>query len=105
MSGGIHEVIELEDELARLRSIVLKPKRIEWKLCKSGTMFGCFKPRTWVKAEIVFHVREESNGYWSYKIKPFNIFQTDFHDRESAQAACQSAFEAWVIQFMETEKD
>ena len=92
---------EANAEITRLRALAVRPKRIEWKLCKSGTMFGCFKPRTWVKAEIVFHVREEINGYWSYKIRPFNIFQTDFHTREAAMESCQSAFDAWIGQFME----
>ncbi len=101
IGNGAVNIKEMEAEIARLRALVLRPKRIEWKLCQSGTMLGTFSGRRYDNSEIVFYVCEEPNGYWSYKIKPINISATDFHTRESAQESCQSALEAWVWQFVE----
>lgn len=90
-----------QSEITRLRSLVLKPKRIEWGKIVGGVMFGTLSGISYYKAQTVFYVYVESNGCWSYKIKPINISATDFHSPESAQAACQAALEAHVMQFTE----
>jgi hypothetical protein len=90
---------KLNAEIDRLRSIVLKPKRIEW-VQEDDTLWGLidndelFKILTFKSKSIAFRVNARS-------VKDWLEFDEYFETVESAKAACQSALDTWVMQFME----
>lgn len=100
MNDFSEELEKAQAELTRLRSLVLRPKRIEWRL-EDNEWIGCIKGDD----EFVVHPdadNEDKFRCYSIIAEAYDKLEySEFDTAEEAKAACQSAFDAWIGQFME----
>lgn len=75
----------------------MKPKRIEWVDGKNGAV-GIINKKAFARIYTAIN-----SDMWFYEFH--GETGTYYPDMAAAKAACQSAFDAWVMQFMETAKD
>lgn len=85
---------QLEAEVRRLRSLVLRPKRIEW-VQEGDVLWGQ------IDNDELFKILTFPNSVNAESVKEWIEFDEYLPTLNEAKAACQSAFDAWIGQFME----
>ena len=84
-------------EISRLRALAVRVRKIEWVDGKGGSV-GMIDGK--VRARVYTGINSDM---WFYEF--YGERGTYFPTIEAAKAACQSAFDAWIMQFIEPVND
>ncbi len=92
---------DIDPLLARLRALAVRVRKIEWFIDEEG----CAKGRA---GKCTCSILQTAKDEWSYEIGIYDIDNKytclifkQTNTKDAAKAACQSALEAWVGQFVE----
>jgi hypothetical protein len=86
------ELCDVPDELARLRALAVRVRKIEWVDGKEDS-WGDIGPIKFIVSQF--------GSVWYVEGNDFISRESRWDSRATAKAACQSAFEAWVWRFVE----
>ena len=95
------ELTQAEQEISRLRALAVRVRKIEWRLENDEWIGNINGNDTFA---VHPSIGDDDGKFHIYSIIPevyCKVEYTEFDVEDEAKLACQSALEAWVMQFVE----